>query len=140
MKEQDTVEWYLKTMAKAEAAKEEARKPKPPTFRCCGLPKTEGHHDQCVNFQPEGETKYNRIVQHLPGYIDFDIECVGFDTLNELLEIEWVKWWSEQKGFCRYSADDHLMAEFNEGYEWYALGKLRHPVEGLPEWKAKYKT
>ena len=140
MREQDTVEWYLKTMAKAEAAKNEARKPKPPTFRCCGWRESEGHNPYCVNFQPEGETKTNRIVQHFPAYMDFDPACVGFDTLEELLEIPWVKHFSTLKGFFRYSGGDYLMAEVEEGYEWWAIGHLRNKVEGLPEWKAKYKT
>lgn len=139
MNEQDTVEWYESVKAKAAAAKkfakEEASKPR---FRCCGQLEAEGHHEHCVHFQPKGETKTNRIVQHLPGYIDFDIECIGFDTLEELLNIEWVKWWSQQKGFHRYSADDYLMAEFKDGYEWYALGRLRNPVN-LPKWEEKHK-
>jgi len=140
MREQDTVEWYLKTLAKAEAAKEEARKPNPPTFSCCGWMESEGHNPLCVHFQPEGETKTNRIVQHFPAYMDFDPECVGFDTLEELLEIPWVKRWSENANFYQYSGGDYLMAEFHEGYEWWAIGKLRNPVEGLPEWKEKHTT
>ncbi len=138
MNEQDTVEWYEAMKAKVAAAKAEAAKPRPPTFRCCGQEESKGHHEHCVHFQPVGETKKNRIVQHLPGYIDFDIECVGFDTLDELMNIEWVKWWSQQPKFYRYSEDSYLMAEFEDGYTWYALGRLRNPV-GLPKWEEKYK-
>ena len=139
MNEQDTVEWYLAQKAKVKAAKEYADMLIPPIFSCCGQLKTEGHHKVCVNFQPKGETKSNRIVQHLPGYIDFGIEIVAFDTLEELLAIEWVKWWSDHPGFYRFSLDNHLMAEFDNGYKWYALGRLRNPVN-LPKWEAKYKN
>ena len=69
MNEQDTAEWYLAQMAKVKAAKAEASKPRPSTFRCCNQLESEGHHKECVNFQPEGETKKNRIVEHL-GRVD----------------------------------------------------------------------
>ena len=139
MNEQDTVEWYEKIKAKVASAKVESLKPQPPSYQCCWNLQSEGHQKCCVHFQPEGEVKSNRIVQHLPGYIDFDIECVGFDTLEELLNIEWVKWWSERPKFYRYSCDEYLMAEFDDGYKWYALGRLRNPVN-LPPWVAKYKN
>lgn len=139
MNEQDTVEWYVAQKAKAAAAKAGASVPRPPMFPCCGWEETEGHHKECVNFQPEGEIKTNRIVQHFPGYMDFDSECIGFNTLEELLAIPWVKSFSMLEGFYRYSADTYLMAELKDGYHWWCIGKLRHPVEGLPKWEAKYK-
>lgn len=138
MNEQDTVEWYLGMIAKVKAAREYASKPKPATFNCCGQEQSKGHSEFCVYFSPVGDTNTNRIVRHLPGYIDFDPECVGFNTLEELLNIDWVKWWSKQSNFHRYSYDSYLMAEFDEGYTWYAIGMLRNSVN-LPKWEAKYK-
>jgi len=139
MKEQDTVEWYEAMKARAAAAKAAASKPRPPSFDCCGWEKSKGHHSECVNFQPIGETKTNRIVQHFPSYMEFDSECVGFDTLDELMEIPWVKHFSTLQGFHRFSSDSYLMAEMEGGYKWWAVGKLRCSVEGLPKWEEKYK-
>ena len=140
MNEQDTAEWYLAQMAKVKAAKAEASKPRPSTFRCCNQLESEGHHKECVNFQPEGETKKNRIVEHIPNFASgFDPRCVSFDTLEELMEISWVKSWKEAPQFHRYSADSYLMVEREDGHWWWAIGRLRHPVEGLPKWEAKYK-
>jgi hypothetical protein len=31
------------------------------------------------------------------------------------------------------------MVEREDGYWWWAIGRLRHPVEGLPKWEAKYR-
>ena len=45
MNEQDTVEWYEAMKAKVAAAKAEASKPRPPTFRCVeGLQKWEAKY------------------------------------------------------------------------------------------------
>lgn len=140
MNEQDTVEWYMKMLDRAKAAKEEASKPTPPSFQCCGREETKGHHPECVHFQPVGETKKNRIVQHFPSYMDFDAECIGFDTLDELMAIPWVKHFSTLKDFHRFSGGTHLMAEMEDGYSWWAVGRLRYPVDGLPTWEAKYKN
>lgn len=139
MNEQDTVEWYEALKAKVAAAKAEAAKPRPATFLCCGNVISEGHHECCVHFQPVGETKTNRIVEHIPNFASgFEPRCVGFDTLEELMEIPWVKSWKEAPQFHRYSADSYLMVEREDGYWWWAIGKLRNPV-GLPKWEAKYK-
>ena len=141
MKKQDTVEWYLDTLARANAAKDAAKEEsKKPSFSCCGNYEEHGHYENCVNFQPEGETKTNRIVQHFPAYMEFDQECVGFDTLEELLEISWVKHFSTLKGFYRYTANDYLMAEMDGGYKWWAIGKLRKSIDKLPKWEPKYKN
>jgi hypothetical protein len=105
MKEIDTVKWYQEKLAQAAAAKAEAAKPIPPCFRCCGRLKHEEHDSECVNFQPEGETKTNRIVEHIPNFASgFDRRCVGFDTLEELMEIPWVKSWKESPKFYLGSA------------------------------------
>ncbi len=141
MNEQDTVEWYTALKTKIDTAVAESRKPIPPTFGCCWRLESEGHHEECVNFQPEGETKTNRIVEHIPNFASgFDPRCIGFDTLEELMEISWVKSWKEAPQFHRFSADTYLMIEREDGYWWWALGKLRHPVEGLPKWEAKYRN
>lgn len=140
MNEQDTVEWYEALKAKIAAAKAEASKPTLPCFRCCGQEESKGHDPECVHFQPEGETKSNRIVEHIPNFASgFESRCVSFDTLEELMEIPWVKSWKEAPQFHRFSADSYLMVEREDGYWWWAIGKLRHPVEGLPLWEAKYR-
>ena len=86
-----------------------------------------------------------KITQHVPNYISgCDPRVTEFESLEELLEIEWVKQWSthdmKDLPFWRYSEskgkyDIILMAEWKEGdkHTWWVLGYLSESV-GLPEW------
>jgi len=140
MNENDTVDlWYAlqekKLRAMNKKISEERMKPR---YRCCGRLEEEGHNEHCVNYQPEGETKINRFVEHYPAYCDYDPKSYGFDTLEELLNIEFVKRFKNQKGFCRYSySSPHLMAEYNEGKKWWCVGSIRNNL-GLPKWEPIY--
>lgn len=82
-----------------------------------------------------------KIIQHFPSYCDgFEPEQAEFNSTEELLNIEWVKSFSEHKDFYRYSVSDgnHLMAEYEQGYKWWVIGRLS-PTTDLPKWEAKYK-
>ena len=81
-----------------------------------------------------------KITQYRPSYYSgYDNEEVNFNTLDELLNISWVKRFSDDEDFYRYSCSDGLlMAECNKGYDWHVIGSLDCPfVSGLPKWKAK---
>lgn len=80
-----------------------------------------------------------KIKQYRPNYYSgFENEEVEFNSVDELLNISWVKSFSEDKSFYRYSiSDEHLMVECNNGYDWYVIGMLDAPFNGLPKWKAK---
>ena len=85
------------------------------------------------------------IKRYRPAYFEgFENEIVSFSdnsdfNLKDVLEIPWIKIWSEDEDFHRYSqCDDKLMAEFDDGYKWYVIAMVNMPVFDLPIWKAKY--
>jgi hypothetical protein len=80
-----------------------------------------------------------KIKQYRPNYYSgFEEEEVEFNSVDELLNISWVKKFSDDNSFYRYSiSDECLMAECNNGYDWYVIGMLDTPFSGLPKWKAK---
>jgi hypothetical protein len=83
-----------------------------------------------------------KIIQYRPNYYSgYENKEVEFSTLEELLNISWVKSFSDDEYFYRYSCSDgYLMAECNKGYDWHVIGSLSCPsISGLPKWKARYK-
>ncbi len=109
------------------------------------------------------EAQVNAITQHIPDYVEgFERRTTAFDTLEELMAIDWVKQHSEphepielvnvltgEKAeppkspglFHRFSQSEEwhdrwlLMAEFAEGKKWWVVGIMRGEVEGLPTWQ-----
>jgi hypothetical protein len=82
----------------------------------------------------------NCIIRHIPDFCEgFDKSRVNFTTTDELLSIDFVKSWSEDHKFHRFSISDdcYLMAEFKGGTVWYVIGRLAEPVD-LPKWKPIY--
>jgi hypothetical protein len=78
------------------------------------------------------------IIQHIPGCVDTgeDPKVAHFNNTHELLCVPWVKHWSEDPKFFRYSmSDECLMAEFDGGKEWWVIGNIDHPKGVyLPKW------
>lgn len=80
----------------------------------------------------------NRIKQEIP--VEVEVGQPGlwpkeaeFASLEELLEIPWVKLATMRPGFHRFSLwGTRLMAEFQQGRFWYVVGHLDQPVDGLP--------
>ncbi len=78
----------------------------------------------------------NRIVQHIPPFVDgVPKKEVEFDTLEELLEISWIKQWSQAEEFDKFSISNRdsltlLMVEFThkQEHQWYVLGYLLHDI------------
>jgi len=83
----------------------------------------------------------NRIIQHRPAYFSgFENEEHEFETISELLNIDFVKNFSDSKDFYKYSFEPdrlYLVAEYKEGKEWWVVGRLDKPVE-LPAWEPVY--
>jgi len=82
----------------------------------------------------------NRIRQHRPAFVTgFENEVVKFNTAEELLEIEFVKNFSRNDNFYRYSlGSGALMAEYEDGYEWWVIGHIDNAEEvNLPMWMPK---
>ena len=92
---------------------------------------------------PDGKFVF---TQHFPGYIDFEPMVVPFNNIKEILDIEDIKWWSEQPNFYgyfvqvtqkKYQASFFAMFDYDEEYygckRWYCLGFIdgghgRNPV------------
>jgi len=71
------------------------------------------------------------IKQYRPAYFSgYENKTNNFNSLDELLNIEWVKSFSEYKDFFRFSieiADEReknhtLLAEYKNGESWYVIG------------------
>lgn len=79
----------------------------------------------------------NSILQYRPAFFEgFKNERADFDTVEELMKVPFVKGFSEDENFFRFSVSgDHLLAEFRNGDEWWVVGTLKEPVDGLPEWR-----
>jgi len=90
-----------------------------------------------------------KIRQYFPNfYSGFDPQTIEFNTQKELLKIDFVKGFSENKTFFRYSLiiDDNktsefkstLMAEYKNGYKWFVVGSIDNVDSlNLPKWKSK---
>lgn len=87
--------------------------------------------------------KMPEIRRHIPNFVDMDEEepeTVKFSTVKELLEIPFVKSFSDGD-FHKFSiADDEsdplLIAEYNEGRKWYVVGHIDNISNlDLSEWK-----
>jgi hypothetical protein len=87
------------------------------------------------------------IKQYVSAFTDRrNALTVDYFDIKSLLNINFVKHYSEQENFFRYSITENvvehsdeivLMAEFNNGKNWYIVGYLSDKVR-LPEWKPKY--
>ena len=84
----------------------------------------------------------NKIKQHIPDFVSDVIPKIEeFSTTEELLEIDFVKGWSEDKDFYEYAlSENRLMAiiELENGIKWWVIGYIDN-VENidLPKWKQK---
>lgn len=81
-----------------------------------------------------------KIRQYRPAFFEgFENETCEFSTLEEMKYIPWVKGFTEIKNFHRFSySDNHLMAEYREGKEWWVVGTLSEIPEGLKKWEPIY--
>lgn len=89
-----------------------------------------------------------KITQHLPAYFSgFELEENEFDTIEELLDIEWIKRWSIQPEFYQYSLGFrepieriHLIAEIDGGKTWWVVGRIvsidnyEYLINKIPKW------
>lgn len=83
-----------------------------------------------------------KIKRYLPNFVDiegFRLEEAMPITIEDLLEVSWVKLWSDVKGFYRFSlSGNYLMAELHEGKEWWIVGIFEDKsFQELPEWEPK---
>ena len=65
------------------------------------------------------------IKEYIPSFVSgFENKIVKFSTMKELLEIDFVKSWSKDKGFLEYQlSENSLMAIFSDG-NFYVIGDI----------------
>lgn len=87
----------------------------------------------------------NHFLRHIPRYIDqrgIENDVFEFESIDELLEIDYVKLFKQMPKFSHYAISDvHLMAIFDSGYRWLVAGRIESPEKvDLPRWSgAKYR-
>lgn len=78
------------------------------------------------------------ISQYRPAFFEgFENKTVEFSTTKELINIPFVKNFcsDEFSGFA--ISDEHLMATYKNGKEWWIVGTLSDPsTVKLPKWKS----
>lgn len=84
------------------------------------------------------------IRQHIPNFVSVDgpLPEAQFETLQELLEIPFVKRWAESPNFHRFSLSKYmlmgnanLLVELRGGREWWVVGAIDDSTGiDLPQW------
>lgn len=84
-----------------------------------------------------------KVIRYRPAYFSgFDEESKRVSSIEELFNIPWIKNWSEEKRFYRFSlSDEWLMCELDEGGKWYVVAKMCDSKNrlGLPVWNRRGK-
>lgn len=85
------------------------------------------------------ENKF-KIRQHIPNWSDMKHKVAYADSIEE---VPWIMSWKDHPEFFRFSVSRErneicLMAELDEGYTWWVVGKLDRDISQLPTWEPKY--
>lgn len=75
-----------------------------------------------------------KFKQHIPAFIDgIESKTFDFNSVDELLNNDHVKSFSDDPNFIRFSVSGELlMAEYTN--RWWVVGYLSDPID-LPVWK-----
>ena len=74
-----------------------------------------------------------KIKQYRPAYFSgFENQVNNFNSIDELINIDWIKNFTEDKDFFRlsislaggFTTKHHLMAEYKNGESWYVVGSI----------------
>lgn len=78
------------------------------------------------------------IRQYRPAFFEgFKNETVEFSTTEDLLNVLFVKNFCGQEFSGFAISDEHLMATYENGKEWWIVGTLSDPkLVTLPKWKS----
>jgi hypothetical protein len=81
----------------------------------------------------------NTFRQHIPAFVDCGEDSPPlheFETTADLLALEVVKRYSQNKGFSHFALNDNLLMEISdEGFRWWVVGRVSDPSSvSLPEW------
>lgn len=112
--------------------------------------------EQMAEEKVRQEGKTFRLVQHLPAYVEADRQTVIAESKEALLDFDFVRRFSERPAFHQFAASGietdpktgklyiTLVAELDEGYEWFVVGYVYADLERLtgldfPLWAPKYR-
>jgi hypothetical protein len=78
----------------------------------------------------------NKIKQYRPAFFEgFKNEVCEFDSIQDLIEIPFVKNFMELPGFHQFSmSGNKLMASYHKGKEWWVVGFIENKNINLPIW------
>ncbi len=83
-------------------------------------------------------TKSNAVIEYIPTFVEgYEPRMAEFDTIAELLEIDWIKErsFSPSYDFIEYEIKDKLISKKiklhnKDKIEKWVIGKLYRPIEG----------
>ena len=84
--------------------------------------------------------------QHIPGFCSgIEPQEVTVESVEDLARLEWIRSWRDDPGFYRFSMSPRvpgwhsalLIAEFQEGRQWWVVAYLKDTIPGLPLWEKK---
>ncbi len=77
------------------------------------------------------DIKYREIWQYTPTFIEREVQRMGrFTSVDEMLEIPFVKRWTESGGFLRFGLYQELLLAYFESGMKLVVGSIR-PHEGF---------
>jgi hypothetical protein len=78
----------------------------------------------------------NKLTQHIPNfaYNGQEIKSWDFNSVEELLNLEYVKSFSEEGHSIMISGKNILMTVKDDNSWWWVIGRLEEPVD-LPVWR-----
>mgnify|MGYP003419756077 CR=1 FL=1 len=84
----------------------------------------------------------NHFRQHIPGFVDMGGPTeFDFNTTEELLNSPLLaRYKNDDFVAFEYSPSQHaVIAVSDSGYKWWVVGFASKPIDGLKEWKPKYR-
>lgn len=93
-----------------------------------------------------------KVEQYMPSFFSgFEKKQTHFENSQQLLDIDWVKNFSKNAKFHRFSISRYhydggsnhtLMAEYKNGFEWCVVAIIKDQdiseIDDIPEWETKY--
>lgn len=85
----------------------------------------------------------NTFTQHIPRYVDGTPKSLNFETTDDLLSLDGVHQYTNDKGFSHFAISDNcLMSISNDGFNWWVVGYIKDVSSiNLPKWEGwKFKA
>lgn len=75
-------------------------------------------------------------------YQEWPEPWIKFETTEDLLKLDTVKTFFDRPDARPFLSASHLMVTYDNGFEWWVLGRIENPAEvNLPKWPGgKYRA